>query len=298
LTSRSKEKGDEAVKEVKEHIIAASRTVGEDGLHPKVETKALDNASFASVRELVDNLFALDTKISYLFLNAGFPGAASEDFTEDGHELTYQTNFLSSFLMTHLLLSRHLLANNAKIILTASTGQYGGRFSSDFSMHSTKGEVEPGFHGPPFTKVPKVPVNPSSRYANTKLMQVVFAKLLQRRFDLISPPGSGKVKPLGARDMSAHVFTPSYTSTPIFTKADSPSPFSDPLFWFLVVATGIAVPVEEGAATGVWLALCEEEGLEKGGYWDRCQRRISNVSTFLLGGRYARFANECGRRIG
>jgi NAD(P)-dependent dehydrogenase (short-subunit alcohol dehydrogenase family) len=282
LTSRGKEKGDSAVQEVRDYIMTLPKTVGKDGVQPRIETKALDNASFASVRRLVAELEtsgSKETKINFLFLNAGFPGAESNDFTEDGHELTYQTNFLSSFLMTHLLLERRLLTDDVKIILTASTGQYGGRFSPDFQLHSTSGEVEPGFHGPPYAKVPKVPVNPSSRYANTKLMQVVFAKLLQQRFDTISTTGSEKVKPLGSRLMSAHVFTPSYCATPIFGKTDSPSPFSDPLFWFLVVSTKIAVPVEEGAATGVWLGL--EEGIERGGYWDRCQRRISNVSLHI-----------------
>ena len=275
LTSRSKEKGEEAVDHVCEHVVACSQKAGERDVKPNIEMEQLDNASFASVRSLVDGL-EKKSKIDFLFFNAGFPGTAGDIFTEDDHELTYQSNFLSSFLMTHLLLERDLLTPDARIIFTASTGQYGGRFSDDFQASSTKGMVEPGFHGPPYTKSRYVNVNPSSRYANTKLMQVVFTKLLQHHFDSLSPtPSTEKQTPLGHQQMSAHVFTPSYCATPIFGKTDIPSPFNDLLFWFLVVATRIAVPVEEGAATGVWLAL--KEGIEMGGYWDRCCRRSSNV---------------------
>ena len=275
LTSRSKEKGETAVLEVREHIMAMPQRVGEE---TRIETVPLDNASFASVQYLINDLGSKNVKLDYLFINAGFPGAAGNNFTDDGHELTYQSNFLSSFLMLHTLLERDMLTPTARIVFTASTGQYGGRFSPDFHPHSTKGKLEPGFHGPPYTKSKLVNVNPSSRYANTKLMQVALTRLLQRQFDSFTPAaaGSEKKSPLGAKGMSAHVFTPSYCATPIFGKTDSPSPFNDPLFWFLVVATKIAVPVQEGAATGVFLAL--KEGIEGGGYWDRCQRRTSNVS--------------------
>jgi len=273
LTSRSVEKGRVAVLEVHEHIMAIPKAVGDA---PQVEVVSLDNASFDSVRSLVTDLEQKNAKLDFVFFNAGFPGAAGNNFTDDGHELTYQSNFLSSFLMTHIMLERNMLSDQARIIFTASTGQYGGSFSSDFKSHSTQDVLEPGFHGPPYTKSGLVSVNPSSRYANTKLMQVAFTKLLQRQFDAIATHlPTEKVAPLGSKLMSAHVFTPSYCATPIFGKTDSPSPFNDPLFWFLVVATKIAVPVQEGAATGVWLAL--KDGIENGGYWDRCEQRTSKA---------------------
>jgi NAD(P)-dependent dehydrogenase (short-subunit alcohol dehydrogenase family) len=251
-----------------------------------VKVLSLDNASFASVRKLVDEVEKENITLDFLFFNAGFPGAASHEFTEDGHELTYQTNFLSSFLMTHMLLSRDLLSSSARIIFTASTGQYGGLLSKDFQPHSTNGELEPGFHGPPYTKSGIVKLNASSRYANTKLMQCAFTRVLQQHFDSVES------KP---NEMSAHVFTPSYCSTPIFGKTDSPSLFNDPLFWFLVVSTKIAVPVEEGAATGVFLAL--KDGIENGGYWDRCVRRVSNadvMSEDLLDKLWRRWSADAG----
>lgn len=109
----------------------------------------------------------------------------------------------------------------------------------------------------------------SALYADTKGMQVAFAHLLQQRFDRMSPE----------KQLIAHAFSPGYTFTPIFGKISQLPWYADPLFWVLKAATMLATPVEQGAATGVWLGITSDHQVAwhgKGGrYWDRCVPRVS-----------------------
>ncbi|GAB7323988.1 hypothetical protein MBLNU13_g07394t1 [Cladosporium sp. NU13] len=76
---------------------------------------------------------------------------------------------------------------------------------------------------------------------------------------------------------TAHTIIPGYTSTPIFEKMPTQPWYKDPFFWALKACTAICIPVDEGAATGLWLATTDDErivGEGKGGEcWDRCVRR-------------------------
>jgi hypothetical protein len=74
----------------------------------------------------------------------------------------------------------------------------------------------------------------------------------------------------------AAAFTPGYTSTEIFEKTkEGNMGWTDPLFLGLIAATRVATPVEQGAATGVWLASSDEVG----GccYWERMGMRTSSA---------------------
>lgn len=86
-------------------------------------------------------------------------------------------------------------------------------------------------------------------------MQFTFAKLLQ--LHLWSTKS----------EVSTHAFTLAYCSTPFFSKVDTPSLAFDPIFYFLIaMETIIAIPVEEGAAMGVWLASADVQPKDMGGY--------------------------------
>ena len=145
-------------------------------------------------------------------------------------------------------------------------------FTKSFSTDQVLGRREAGFHSPPSS------TSPSACYANTKAMQCVFAKLLQRRFDAqASNGGRGRV---------THAFTPGFTSTAIFSKTMSGPWRDEPGFAFLKATEGLlATDVEQGAATGLWLASTEDAaviGAGSGGrYWDRMQAK--NCSADLLG---------------
>ena len=65
---------------------------------------SLDLASLASVSEFAADILALGKPIDLLVLNAGVHVPWSRETTRDGHELHWQVNYLSNFLLTHLLL--------------------------------------------------------------------------------------------------------------------------------------------------------------------------------------------------
>lgn len=256
MACRNMEKGEGAAREVRDYVTSTSLGRKQKS---EVHVVQLDTSSIASVRSLVQQL-PTGPKVDFVYHNAGIPGV-TDTFTEDNLEMTYQTNFLGSFLLTHLLDTKSMLSSTAKIIFTTSTGQYGGAFSPDFSLGPVHNEIEKGFHTP--AAAPKA--IPSVLYSNTKLMQAALAKLLQRRFE---ENGS---------QISAACFTPDYCATPIFGKVEKADRLADPFFYLLQVATFIAIPIEKGAATGVMLATKEVQGNERGAYWDLGVRRVSKV---------------------
>jgi NAD(P)-dependent dehydrogenase (short-subunit alcohol dehydrogenase family) len=199
-----------------------------------------------------------DAKLDIVVHNAGISTTThDQQHSAQDFELVYATNFLGSFFMTYLL--EDLLSPSARVILTTSHGQYAGRFTNNFSIEQVKGRRESGFHCPSASRTP------AACYANTKAMQCVFAKLLQRRFDQQRTGAAGRV---------AHTFTPGFTSTAIFSKTLTERWREDPGFMFLKTTEGLlATNVEQGAATGLWLASSDEElitGAGNGGrYWDR-----------------------------
>lgn len=93
-----------------------------------------DFASFAQVRSLAESLLARYETIDVLANNAG--GLVStRKLTEDGHELTIQSNHLSPFLLTSLLMPRLLETASAgrgvRVLSTASSANLMGDLRLD-----------------------------------------------------------------------------------------------------------------------------------------------------------------------
>ena len=307
LTVRSASKGHTAVDSILTRVPTAKG---------RVKFSILDTSSPTSIRTFAAT-FPSDQKIDILIHNAGI-SVPAEPFTPEGLETVYATNFLGSFLLTHLL--EPYLSPSARVIFTSSSGQLNASFPSHppFSTSPVRFTLEPGYHVPTLTILflNWSIFNPSSsnKYAQSKGMQCAFARLLQKRFDrqhhapdhhhtsknshhhkhadapssssasatstLISPPRR-----------TAHAFTPSFTSTPIFGKITSPTPnshpnsltmtakdrpttvdttvstvksslallLSDPIFFFLTITTFLATPVSQGSMTGLWLASASTE---------------------------------------
>ena len=187
--------------------------------------------------------------------------------------------FLGAFLLTNLL--EQYLAPDARVIFTTSSGQYQGDFLPTFSLSSVKNELEPGYHFPNIQIVPDKVISDALHYMNTKTKQVALAKLLQQRFDRQARESGRSARRL------AHAFTPGFTATEIFGKVTVRSVAEDPV-WAVLKATNatLATDVAEGAATGLWLATTEDEGvvgMENGGrYWERMVRRVSKVDVMEM----------------
>lgn len=239
----------------------------------RVFCRVLDVRDGASVRAFCAKW---EGRIDVLVHNAGIAAvpAGSPVVSEGGLGVVYGTNFLGGFLMTGLLEGR--LSSDARVVFTSSTGSYAA--AKEFL-----GEGEGVKEGVVGRAVGRVRAwvggeDEAGAYARSKAQQVLFAALLQERFDAADAAGG-----TNARRCTAHAFTPGFTSTPIFGKFDVSwrTWFSNPLFAVLkVTEKWIAVDTDEGAKTGAWLAIWGDElgkRGEAGGFWERMQQRTSFV---------------------
>ncbi len=114
-------------------------------------------ALVAAVRERVGGL-------DVLINNAGRPGPASRTLSADGHEITFQTNYLAPVALTTGLLSTLEHAGRARVINVASATHYSARLSLDDL------ELEHGYSS-------------VSAYAHSKLALVTYTCWLARQID-------------------------------------------------------------------------------------------------------------------
>jgi len=83
-----------------------------------------DFASLAEVRTFAETLLADYDRMDILINNAGFGSAPDERWvTEDGHEYRFQVNYLSTFLLTHMLMPRLLGSTPSRIVNVSSGAQ-------------------------------------------------------------------------------------------------------------------------------------------------------------------------------
>ncbi|KAF9736548.1 hypothetical protein PMIN06_004821 [Paraphaeosphaeria minitans] len=235
-----------------------------------VTCRILDVGDLSSVRAFCGDW---DGEIDMLVHNAGIAeaGVGAATKSKDGLDVVYATNFLGSYLTTHLLEAK--LAPTARVVFTSSSGAYAG--ASHFLRESD--DTAPSKDHPPgilarttagIKDALGIPENTADAYALSKAQQVLFASLLQARFSASPLPGR-----------TAHAFMPGFATTAIFGKLDVSwrTWISNPLFAVLkATERWIAVDSDEGAKTGVWLASWGDE-LEGGGFWEWMEQRTSFV---------------------
>jgi len=136
-----------------------ARRIRQDG--GRAEVLQVDLASFASVRDAAARFGAAHHRLEVLVNNAGI-ALPRRELSIDGHELTWQTNFLSHVLLTRLLLPQLSRATKPRIVSVSSEGHRMGRIAWDNL------ELERGYKG-------------FGAYANSKLAQILFTRELARR---------------------------------------------------------------------------------------------------------------------
>jgi NAD(P)-dependent dehydrogenase (short-subunit alcohol dehydrogenase family) len=274
LACRNADRGSAAVEQVVAHCGDSSKA--------RVHCRILDIGDLSSVRSFGAQW---ETEgggnIDMLVHNAGIasPPIGSSPLTKAGLNIIYTTNFLGSFLLTHLL--EPCLSPTARVVFTSSTGSYSAtshllhKNASDALKASEPGIVERVLtKGKAFLGVEAESSAPA--YGLSKAQQVLFAALLQQRFDTqASQPHSQ------SSGRTAHAFTPGFTSTPIFGKFEATwqTWLTNPLFAVLKTTEKfIAVDTDEGAKCGAWLAARGDElgRVQQGGaFWERMQKRTS-----------------------
>lgn len=116
---RDRERGNE--------VVAAIKKSGGDA-----EFIAADLASLAEARKLADAVQKTTRRLDLLINNAGIGSGGPDGKREtspDGHELRFAVNYLSGFLLTHLLLPLLKKSAPARIVNVASLGQQALDFS-------------------------------------------------------------------------------------------------------------------------------------------------------------------------
>ncbi|WP_433475466.1 SDR family NAD(P)-dependent oxidoreductase [Spirillospora sp. CA-142024] len=82
-----------------------------------------DLSSLAETRALAEAVRADHPRLDVLVNNAGIGSAGPRQESADGHELTFQVNYLSGYLLTRLLLPTLVASAPARIVNVSSLGQ-------------------------------------------------------------------------------------------------------------------------------------------------------------------------------
>ncbi len=180
-----------------------------------------DFADLSAVRALADSLRSRYPRIDVLANNAGglFTKAHRAHGTIDGHEMTWQVNYLAPFLLTTRLMDV-LVDSRATVINTTSS-------SHKLLPRVTIADLENTAR-----------CRPSTAYALTKLAIVLFTRELHRRYH--------------TRGLSTATFHPGYVNSN-FGDA-SGSRFLVFMKYRVPISARFTVTADQGADQLVWLA--------------------------------------------
>jgi NAD(P)-dependent dehydrogenase (short-subunit alcohol dehydrogenase family) len=212
---------------------------------------ACDHSSFTSIRHFCDDLrkrlAALKSGgIDVMCLNAAtLMGAeAVPHFTEDGFEITFQTNHLAPFLIANL--SYDLLNPGSRVLVTSS-GLY-----AKSTFHNFAGIADPktGKVRKRFETIDGEAFHYKKSYSASKLCNVAFVVELNRR--------------LQKKDSIAVCFTPGLiTSSGLFRRQKGG--------WKDTIEKTKAIHMNEttewGGSVLAWMALSDEAGKLGGAFW-------------------------------
>lgn len=131
ITSRTEQKGRDAVAQIKDHVAAAIQQQDQGNENSGISKQRQANI-YSVVLELEDldsvktfpqrllDVTPIDAarKINVLINNAGFLGFPERQLTKDGFERSFQSNYLGHFCLTAVLFDR--LAPDARVVNVAS----------------------------------------------------------------------------------------------------------------------------------------------------------------------------------
>jgi len=144
--------------------------------HGSAEPVWGDFERFSEVRELADQVTTTAAAgIDVLVNNAGIFTTERRE-TTDGHELSFQVNHLSTFLLTNLLLDAVRAAPGGRMITVSSVAHFRGDIDVDDLDHRLR------------------PFDGYAAYAAGKLANVLFALELAERL-MCMPPTSNAMHP-------------------------------------------------------------------------------------------------------
>lgn len=197
-----------------------------------VEHRHLDLSKFSNVRRFADEFNRTVDRLDILVNNAGAAGV-KQRLTADGIDLVMQVNYMSAFLLTNLLLEKLAASKPSRIVIVTS---YGHKLAN-FDPEDLAGVKSRGYW---------------TKYANSKLCQVLWTKALARRL----PAG-----------VTVNCLHPGIVRTNIFDK------FPNTLRKLVLSVIEVLFKTpHEGAQTSLHLCVAPELEHATGGYYSDCAR--------------------------
>lgn len=190
-----------------------------------------DLSRIREMKRVAAEVAAAEPRIDVVINNAGAL-FSSRTVTEDGLELTFATNHVSYFVVTHGLRERLLATKGARVINTASDAHEGKKL--DFNDL----QAANGYQG---FKV----------YGRSKLCNILFTRELARRLQ-----GTG---------VTANSLHPGFVNTRFGDQSGGL------LSLGVRIAKTFAISVEKGAETLVYLASSDEVKDVSGAYFYKCR---------------------------
>lgn len=220
LVARSQSRGEAAV--------AKLRELGPKEAH---SVRYGDVSRLGDLNRLAAEIRSAEPRIDVLLNNAG-AAFSKRTVTEDGLELTFATNHMSYFVLTHGLLDALRAAGSARIVNTSSHAHY--RAKIDFDDLQMTNNFQ-GFRA----------------YGVSKLMNILFTRALSKR--------------LAGTGITTNSLHPGFVNTRI---GDDGTGFIAAAFRF---AKNFALSPEKGAETILYLSSSPEVAKTSGLYFYKCK---------------------------
>lgn len=220
LVARDKGRGEAALASLREIAPDVNHTI-----------HYADLSRLAEMKRVAAAIAQAEPRIDVLINNAGALFGSRQE-TEDGMELTFATNHMAYFVMTHGLRERLLASAPARVVNVSSDAHKGKKL--DFNdLQSARGYS--GFQV----------------YGRSKLCNILFTRELGRRWN-----GSG---------VTANCLHPGFVDTRFGDESGGM------LSLGVRLAKNFAISPEKGAATIVYLASSNEPANANGLYFYKCK---------------------------
>jgi len=200
----------------------------------KIDVMAVDLTSLHSVCQLAGTFALRYPRLDVLINNAGI-FAPKRVLTSDGFESSFQVNYLSHFLLTHLLLDPLKASEQGRVINLSSSVYTAGKFDDRNLQSENQFSV-------------------MGAYAASKLFMLLFSVELAER--------------LRGTNVTSNAVHPGIVRTPMMLRA--PGVFK--VISYLALPFSIAP--QEGAATSVYLASSPTVRQVSGGYFTKCKQTV------------------------
>ncbi|KAI8869219.1 NAD(P)-binding protein [Ramicandelaber brevisporus] len=244
LASRSADKTAAAINDINATLEAIAKTGAKVG---SVEFLKLDLASFASIRQFVEEFKSKGLPLHLLVNNAGLGGLRGK--TEDGLDLIYGTNHVGHVLLTALLLPkiRETIAAEddirARVVFVASEAHY---FADNIDYNRVTNPILSGV-------LPAV-----EEYSMSKLAMVLFGQELARILGT-SPDTIG-----------VYIVHPGVVASDVWRSAPFP---------IRGLVTKLMLNEEQGAMCTLYATTSSEVIGKEGKYFEFCKETHTNKKT-------------------